>query len=108
MASIESQLFNGLLRFINKKKFLEMPFAFGKFDFYQCPVPPRETLKVCHVTQRTVNGRSVFTLSPRNGQSKKHNLYLHGGEYLQNFVKQHCNILSLLVEQTHCSITAPD
>lgn len=108
MASIESRLFNGLLRFINKKKFLEMQFAFGKFDFYQCPVPPKEIKKVCHVAQRNFKGRNVFTLTPKVGKSQKHILYLHGGAYVQNFVKQHWKFLSMLVEQTHCTITAPD
>jgi epsilon-lactone hydrolase len=108
MASIESKLFCLLLRLINKKKFLEMQFAFGKFDFNNSKVPPKRTEKICYVKRQTINGRNVFVLTPKNGKSNRHILYLHGGAYVQNFVRQHWKFLSGLVAATHCTITAPD
>ncbi len=108
MASRESRLFYLFLRFIKKKKFLEMQFVFEKFDFYNSKEPPKEINKVCHVEKRHFNGRNVFTLTPKAKKSNIQILYLHGGAYVQNFVKQHWKFLSLLVEQTHCTITAPD
>lgn len=108
MASIESKLFYMLLRLINKKKFLEMQFAFGKFDFSNSKVPPKSTAKTCNITKRQVGGRNVFILTPKQGQSNRHILYLHGGAYVQNFVRQHWKFLSMLVESTGCTITAPD
>jgi acetyl esterase/lipase len=108
MASIESKLFHLLLILINKKKFLELQFAFGKFDFYNSKEPPKQTYKYCHVEKGLVNGHAVFTLSPKTKKSKSHILYFHGGSYVQGFVKQHWEFLSMLVQQTHCSISAPD
>lgn len=108
MASIESKLFYHLLRLINKKKFLEMQFAYGKFDFNNSKVPPKRTERICNVTTRIVGGRNVFVLSPKNTGSTTHVLYLHGGAYVQNFVRQHWKFLSGLVAATHCTITAPD
>jgi epsilon-lactone hydrolase len=108
MASIESRLFYHFLRLIKKKKFLELQFAFGKFDFYNSKEPPAEISKVCNVEKRQVNGRHVFTLTPKNHKSDVHILYLHGGAYVQNFVRQHWRFLAILVEHTHCTITAPD
>ena len=108
MASRESKLFYLFLRFIKKKKFLEMQFVFEKFDFYNSKEPPTETSKVCHVEKHQVNGRNVFTLTPKARKSNIQILYLHGGAYVQNFVKQHWKFLSMLVEHTHCTITAPD
>mgnify|MGYP003576135636 CR=1 FL=1 len=108
MASRGSRLFYLFLKFIKKKKFLEMQFAFGKFDFYNCKEPPKEIDKVCHVEKRQVNGRNVFTLTSKAKKSEIQILYLHGGAYVQNFVKQHWKFLSNLVEHTHCTITAPD
>jgi epsilon-lactone hydrolase len=108
MASRESRLFYLFLRFINKKKFLEMQFAFGKFDFYNCKEPPKEIHNTCHVEKRQTNGRNVFILEPKTKKSDIQVLYLHGGAYVQNFVKQHWKFLSMLVEHTHCTITAPD
>jgi acetyl esterase/lipase len=108
MASLESKFFYRLLRLINKKKFLELQFVFEKFDFYNCKEPPRETSKICNISKHQVNGRNVFTLSPKNVTPVKHILYLHGGAYVQGFVKLHWKFLSMLVQQTRCTITAPD
>lgn len=108
MASIESKLFHLLLRLINKKKFLDMQFAFGKFDFNNSRLPPRRTEKICKVATYTVNGRNVFVLSPKNRKATQHILYLHGGAYVQNFVKQHWTFLSNLVASTDSVVTAPD
>lgn len=108
MASIESKLFNLLLVLINKKKFLELQFTFGRFDFYNSNEPPKQTRKYCHIEMHVVHGHKVFTLTPKKKKSKYHILYLHGGAYVQGFVKQHWKFLSMLVDQTHCSISAPD
>lgn len=108
MASIGSKLFYFLLLLIKKKKFLELQFAFGRFDFSNCKEPPRETYKYCHVEKRSINGHRVFTLTPRTQKSTSHILYFHGGAYVQGFVKQHWKFLSMLVHQTHCTISAPD
>jgi acetyl esterase/lipase len=108
MASIESKLFYLFLRLIKKKKFLELQFAFGKFDFYDSKQPPKEINKICNVEKRQVHGHNVFTLTPKTKRSDVHILYLHGGAYVQNFVKQHWKFLAMLVEHTHCTIIAPD
>ena len=109
MASIESKLFYLFLRLIKKKKFLELQFAFGKFDFYNCKEPPKEINTVCHVEKRQMHGRNVFVLTPKKAKkSDVEVLYLHGGAYIQNFVKQHWKFLAFLVEHTHCTIIAPD
>lgn len=108
MASIESRLFNLLLILINKKKFLDLQFAFGKFDFYNSNEPPKQTYKYCDVKKSVVKGRNVFTLTPKAKKSKSHILYFHGGAYVQGFVRQHWEFLSTLVHQTHCTISAPD
>ena len=108
MASIESKLFRLLLRLINKKKFLDMQFAFGKFDFNNSRLPPKRTEKICNVSTYTANGRNVFVLSPKIRMATQHILYLHGGAYVQNFVKQHWKFLSNLVASTDSVVTAPD
>jgi hypothetical protein len=45
MASRESKLFYFFLKIIKKKKFLELQFAFGKFDFYNSKEPPKKSTK---------------------------------------------------------------
>jgi len=108
MASLESKAFNVFLKFINKKSFLKKQFDFEKFDFYQCLKPPEELHKICRVESSKVGNRSVHTLHPKRNGSGKHILYLHGGAYVQNFVRQHWTFLGMLIESTGCTITAPD
>lgn len=108
MPSLESKLFNLLLVLIRKKRFLEMQFTFGKFDFYNSREPPREIHNLCNITKRQLRGRNVFTLAPRSKPTGKHILYFHGGAYVQNFVSQHWKFMAMLVQQTNCSVTAPD
>lgn len=108
MASLESKAFNIFLRLINKKSFLKKQFDFEKFDFYQYPRPPKELHKLCDIETRRFRNRNVFTLQPKGKSSGKHILYLHGGAYVQNFVKQHWTFLGSLIGLTNCTITTPD
>ncbi|MDJ1469524.1 alpha/beta hydrolase [Xanthocytophaga flava] len=108
MASIKSKAFIVFLRLIRKKSFLKMQFDFGKFDFYQCPKPPKKIYDTCLVEQTFIQGRPVFTLHPKHSRSVKHILYLHGGAYVQNFVRQHWTFMAFLVQNLQCSITTPD
>src|SRR5688572_27207420 len=101
MASLASRSFSFLLRLIGKKRLLELQLAFGKFDFYQCLEPPRGVLRICNIDKHQISGRNVFTLTPKTHKSTKHVLYLHGGAYVQNFVKQHWYFLATLVKHTH-------
>lgn len=108
MASIESKAFNIFLKLIRKKSFLKRQFDFGKFDFYTCPTPPKEVSEICAVEKYKMRRRNVFALHPLKDPTGKHILFLHGGAYVQNFVRQHWTFLSRLVEELRCSITAPD
>jgi epsilon-lactone hydrolase len=109
VASIESKLFNVLLRLIGKKRFLGRQLASGKPSFFDRPEPISAVRKNCHVHKFQVNGRNIFTLTPKNKpNSSKHVLYLHGGAYIQCFNRFHWTFLARLVEATGCTITAPD
>lgn len=108
MASLESKAFNIFLKLIRKKSFLKKQFDFGKFDFFTSPAPPKELLEICTVEKATIGHRNVFTLHPKKNPSAKHILFLHGGAYVQTFVKQHWRFLGMLVGELGCTITAPD
>ncbi|TCS89867.1 acetyl esterase/lipase [Anseongella ginsenosidimutans] len=100
---------NFFLRTINKKRFLRERLAAGNTAFFHSPQPPSRIFKSCRVCTSQVNGRSVFTLSPRNKkESGTHILYLHGGAYVQNFVLFHWDFLAEMIRRTGCTITALD
>lgn len=96
------------LRLINKKKLLRRQLAIGRLDLFSCPEPPISLSKTCQVYRFQVDGRNVFRLQPKGESSNKHILYLHGGAYIQSFVRFHWDFLAALVNALNCTITAPD
>lgn len=108
MASLTSKAFILFLKLIHKKSFLKKQFDYGKFDFYTCPTPPKAFLKKYIIERRTINHRNVFTLRPKHHSTDKYILYLHGGAYVQNFVRQHWTFIGLLIDTLHCTVIAPD
>ena len=108
MASIESKLFDILLKLVNKKRFLRLQLAAGRFNLFNCLEPPSNVARTCTIDKNQVDGHNVFTLKPKHTNSGKHILYLHGGAYVQNFKKPHWDFLGLLVKHLNCTVTAPD
>lgn len=108
LSSTQSKLFNIFLRLINKKSFLRRQLALGKFDYFTYPEPPTAVLKTCFVTKFQITGKNVFTLNPKMEKPSRHILYLHGGAYVQRFVKFHWHFLADLVNGANCTVTAPD
>lgn len=94
---------------VDKKDFIKKKVAAGKLNFFNSPEPPPAISKVCIIREFQVNGRKVFSLSPKNSHdSGKCILYFHGGAYIQNFVIFHWKFLAELVKKTGCTIIAPD
>jgi epsilon-lactone hydrolase len=109
VASTQSKLLHAFLRIIAKKTFLRKQLASGKVSRFDCPEPTWGVRNTCCVQTYQVNGRNVFTLTPKNKPNSHHHiLYLHGGAYIQSFNRFHWSFLTGLVEKTGCTITAPD
>jgi acetyl esterase/lipase len=107
---LQSRLFNLLLKLVNKKTLLKKQFKYNKFNLFSSIEPTRKVFASCIVDKYRVHDHKVFTLRPKNNGviNRKHILYLHGGAYVQSFVRPHWDFLSFLVKNTNCSITAPD
>ncbi|WP_224994771.1 alpha/beta hydrolase fold domain-containing protein [Cesiribacter sp. SM1] len=110
MVSIQSRLVNLLLKLVNKKTLLQKQFKYNKFDLFTSSEPTRQVMASCNVHKSLVQEHNVFTLSPKQPKEgvHKHILYFHGGAYVQSFARPHWDFLSLLVNKTCCTITAPD
>ena len=74
------------------------------------PEPPCKMYKKYKIKAEQVNKRNVFTLSPKKGAVEHEHqiLYLHGGAYIKKFCKQHWQFLGRLIDELHCTVTAPD
>ena len=108
MASIRSKLFSLILRLLIKGK-IEKELVTGNINRKRdVPTPPTKLQQKFKISTKQINGKNVFTLSPKNNVNNKTVLYLHGGTYIHNFAKQHWNFIVTLIESLRCCIVAPD
>ncbi|GAA3350597.1 alpha/beta hydrolase [Amorphoplanes nipponensis] len=71
--------------------------------------PPPGIRKRCAVAHRQVNGRDVYILRSRRatGPSEHAVVYLHGGAYTSEIVKEHWALIAHLAEQTGYDVHVP-
>ena len=71
--------------------------------------PPPGIRKRCAVAHRQVNGRDVYVLRSRRaaGPSEHSVVYLHGGAYASEIVKEHWALIAYLAEQTGHDVHVP-
>lgn len=70
--------------------------------------PSKKLYKKHMVSTREFDGRTVWTIAPKEQASEKHILYLHGGGYVNGFSKYHWRFISNLVGELRCTVVAPD
>ena len=69
--------------------------------------PPRRLRREFRVEETKVSGRTVYRVTPRNGGSGAHILYLHGGTYVNEVLGAHWKLIAGLVRRTGASVTVP-
>lgn len=108
LISIQSRLFNILLKVINKKTLLKRRFSYKKIDIFK-RTEPTKRISANYLTDKyRIHEHKVFTLNAGNSENRKHILYLHGGAYVEGFIKPHWDFLYMLIKNLNCTITAPD
>lgn len=108
LLSLQSRAFNLFLKVINKKTLFKKRFTHKKIDIFNHSEPTGRIISSYHVDKYKVNGQNVFTLRPKENVSDKHILYLHGGAYVEGFLRPHWDFMHMLIRETNCIITAPD
>lgn len=108
MASIKSELFSIILRLFFKGN-LGKELTKGKVNYkWDSPEPPKMFQKKYKIDSMQIDGRNVFTLSPKNHTKNRMVLYLHGGAFVHSFAKQHWVFIGTLIDKLQCKIVAPD
>jgi acetyl esterase/lipase len=71
--------------------------------------PPPGIRKRCVVAHRQVHGQDVYVLRSRRaaGPSEHSVIYLHGGAYTSEIVKEHWALVAHLAESTGCDVHVP-
>lgn len=108
MISIQSRLFNILLKLINKKTLLKRRFSYKKIDVFRHAEPTKRITATYPIRKYRVHEHKVFILNAVETENRKHILYLHGGAYVEGFVRPHWDFLFMLIKNLNCTITAPD
>lgn len=65
-------------------------------------------MSTCKVEKTLEDGHSLFTLNKKQIVGQKTILYLHGGAYIDSFVKPHWDFMLKLIQELDCAIVAPD
>lgn len=107
MASWQAKFHEVYLRLTGAKAITNMIDLVYPLDAKHAKPPWR--MKRRHlITAREMQGRTVYTISPRDGHSSAHVYYLHGGAYYNGFIPPHWKFLDDIVTKTKCTVTAPD
>lgn len=69
-------------------------------------IPPAMA-RAFDVRTDSVDGRTVFTVSPKTGGSRWRIVYNHGGAYVNEMVGPHWDIVRALIDATGATVTVP-
>lgn len=70
--------------------------------------PPQRLARRCDIAHRTVDGRSVYTFTPRGGPTSPwHILHLHGGGFVEAPEPHHWRFAAALVARLGCTYSMP-
>src|ERR1044072_9466502 len=107
MPSIQSKAINVLLHLTRMKRTvnrLRERVESGERTYSE---PSARHHREHEISKREINGHLVWTIAPREKASSKHVIYLHGGAYVNSFAPQHWDLMSKVIQASHCTVIAP-
>jgi len=104
--SFKSLAFKFVLWLINRKNGRNMlqKLKTGQPNKYDMPEPPKELRTEFKVSSSEVNGKNVYCFAPKENQTNKVILYLHGGAYVNNTTEFHWNFIGKLLRELRSTI----
>lgn len=105
--SLMSRILQTTMKFIGMKRRTERKMVRNTFDKEPAPLK-KSLLRNFHNHEMDLNGRKVWTISPKEHKSDLVILYLHGGAYMGNILKLHWDLIEQLLKKTQATIIIPD
>ncbi|ULH17565.1 alpha/beta hydrolase (plasmid) [Deinococcus sp. KNUC1210] len=68
---------------------------------------PASLRALCTVEESRVQGCRVIRLTPRRASADLHLLYLHGGSYVDELIRNHWELIEALIRATGARVTVP-
>ncbi len=106
--SAQSKIIKAFLRFSGKKAQVNRIKETSARGAVPSEPPPGRLHRKHHITAREINGRTVWTIAPKDEAGDLHICYFHGGAYVSGFTAFYWNYIARLVDRLHCTVTAPD
>lgn len=106
--SLKVSILKLLARIIGLNKGLRNKLNKGNFSASWVPVPPKFIHKRFKLSTEIITNFNVYTISPKQNGSNKYILYLHGGAYVNKFVKQHWDLAKEIINATAATMILPD
>ena len=60
------------------------------------------------ISSKTIRGRNVWTLAPKQERNGLHVLFLHGGAYVTNMTPAHWFFIGSMIQNLKCTVVVPD
>lgn len=92
---------------LQSKKGIEKSFKENSFNSAPAKIP-KKYFDEFLVDTIQVSGRNVYTLAAKEKKSDKYILYIHGGAYVGNILKNHWDLIGELIRSTNATIIVPD
>lgn len=106
-ASFMSKALQLVMKVSGTKTALEKGLTKGKIKNDAAPYS-KSFAKKYHVAEEVVEGRKVWTISPRQNPSDKVIFFFHGGAYVFNVYPQHWDLIDKLIEKTGATFVVHD
>lgn len=105
--SFRARVLRASLAFIGLKNVIEQKIKKGKYA-QEAASLPGSLQDNFDIQEKAKQGRSVWTLKPKQNVTEKVILYIHGGAYVFNLSKFHWDLIEVLLKKTNATIVVPD
>jgi len=111
MISVRARFINFMLRLLKVQKRLadyDTSMKFLARNRKKGPAPPGRWLKEhTRINEHRIDGHLVYEIEPKQGASRHHIFYLHGGAYAFSIMSVHWALIGKLIKATGASATVP-
>lgn len=105
--SFKSKNLKFLMKLMGMKNALEKNLTKGKIKNEAAPIS-KSLAKKCTIEEQIIEGRKVWTISPKTKKSDKVIFFFHGGAYVFNIYPQHWDLIEKLIENTGATFVVHD
>lgn len=105
--SVESKLIQLVMGLLGVKRATEKKITNNTYSKTPASIP-KPMLKRLSIDIMEVDGRKVWTLSPKNTENNYLILFLHGGAYYANITTMHWLLVKKIIASTNATVIVPD